>query len=179
NCDNRVTANIPEITAVSLIYLISFYTTFVDNRRNFFTFSPIILAAFSISLRVFCLPILRRIVFLIFSSFIPIAVKTCDDFDEDELQADATETKTPDLLNANASTSPLTPLKYKLNVDGNVFSPFMFQSDKLNDNVFKNTSLNSLILFIFFSLFLKAVFAAMPRPTIPATFSVPALNPFS
>ena len=95
--------------------------------------------------------------------------------------ADPVAPSIPFSSSLSINDSPSIPENLKCALFGSLFSrlPFTYESLICVVTFFINASLISWLCFIRSSNSSFAICAAFPNPTIPATFSVPDLSPFS
>jgi len=93
------------------------------------------------------------------------------------VHADPLDAQTPIWSSKSNTDSPSIYLKHTFTFPGslNLGSPFKIVLGILSKPLI-NLSLNSVTYLLFLSISLTASSIAFPSPTIPATFSVPALN---
>jgi len=130
----------------------------------------------SISSSVFSSPIVSRNEPWAISSGRPIASNTCDGSILPAVHAEPLDTQIPSMSRLNISDSPSTNSKETLTFPGSLFigCPFRRVYGILSIPSI-SLSLSIVCFFMCSSMFLVISSIAVPNPTIPATFSVPAL----
>ena len=106
----------------------------------------------------------------------PIASNTWDGSSDPDVHADPLDAQIPFISSLIRSDSPSTNWKLKLALFGrrSVLCPFRRQYGISFRTLSIRQSLTSLSFAVLYSIFAAARFAAVPIPTIPGTFSVPA-----
>ena len=111
----------------------------------------------------------------------PIARRTWEGFNELDVQAEPLDAHIPKESNNNNKDSPSIPSKETFKLEATLFSklPLTLIFSMLFCSSFKRKSLKTLILLSFWAMFCVFYSKAFERPTMKATFSVPALKFFS
>jgi len=168
------------MSARSILYtLLALPRSISDNSRSFATVAGITSSANAISSIVVCLPKLNRNVPRASSALIPIAVNTCDGSTAPDEHAAPVEHASPFKSSAITNASPSIPANVIFVVFGvrTTSAPFTRASATRSINPPSSSSLNLPTLSASPASAPRAISAAFPSPTIPATFSVPGRNP--
>ena len=114
------------------------------------------------------------------SSESPIASNACEGLGEPARHADPEDRETPFWSKARTTDSPRIPGKVMFKVFGSIAPGFPFSFASAINSRIPFSSLSRILLILSISwIRWTANSAALPSPTIPNTFSVPARIPFS